>query len=80
MNKVLNKIKLSKNPIIISGHEVAFFDAFKAAGKFAENIGAPVYQQTMPHGAHFFQNTQIILVLLIDLKKMSMKYYQTMIY
>ena len=53
LNKVLNKIKLSKNPIIITGNEVGLFDAFKTAGKFAENIGAPVYQQTMPYGAHF---------------------------
>ena len=44
----------AKSPVIISGHEVATSDALAQAARFAEILGAPVYQQTVAHGAHYF--------------------------
>jgi benzoylformate decarboxylase len=44
----------AERPAIVSGHEVAMSDALSEAGRLAEALGAPVYQQTVPHGAHFF--------------------------
>ncbi len=43
----------AKSPVIISGHEVATSDALAQAARFAEILGAPVYQQTVAHGAHY---------------------------
>jgi benzoylformate decarboxylase len=43
----------AKRPVIISGHEVAMADALDGAARLAELLGAPVFQQTVPHGAHF---------------------------
>ncbi len=54
LNKIIERILKSNNPVIISGHEISAFNAFKEAGEFASLIGAPVYQQTVQYGAHFF--------------------------
>jgi benzoylformate decarboxylase len=43
----------SKNPAIIAGHEIVTSDALAEAARFAEALGAPVYQQTVPYGSHF---------------------------
>ena len=53
IQEIIKKIINSNYPIIVSGHEVACFDAFKEITKFAEIIGAPVFQQTVPHGSHY---------------------------
>ena len=39
--------------MIIVGHEIASTNALDEAGRFATLVGAPVWQQTVPHGAHF---------------------------
>lgn len=43
----------AKNPVIIAGHELASSGGFHEAAQFAEVLGAPVYQQTVPYAAHF---------------------------
>jgi benzoylformate decarboxylase len=43
----------AKNPVIIAGDEIVTSDAHAEATAFAEALGAPVYQQTVPYGAHF---------------------------
>ena len=43
----------AERPVIVSGHEVATSDALAEAARLAEVLGAPVYQQTVPYGAHF---------------------------
>ena len=57
INEVLmqlaRRVLAATNPVIVAGHEIATGDAFEAAGRFAELLGAPVYQQTVPYGAHF---------------------------
>ena len=50
---IKKKMLQAKKPIIISGHEVAQTNAFDEITKFSEIIGAPVYQQTVPHGSHY---------------------------
>ena len=39
--------------MIICGHELVAADAWAEAAALSECLGAPVYQQTVPHGAHF---------------------------
>ena len=53
MADTVNKIVAAKNPVILAGHEIVVADAFAEASAFADLIGAPVYQQTVPNGAHF---------------------------
>ena len=43
----------ARNPVIIAGQELATHDALSEAATLAEILGAPVYQQTIPCGAHF---------------------------
>lgn len=43
----------SKTPVIVAGSEVVTSDAQDAVADLAEALGAPVYQQTVPSGAHF---------------------------
>jgi benzoylformate decarboxylase len=51
--RLAEKLISAKRPVIVSGHEVAMADALEEAARLAEVLGAPVYQQTVPHGAHF---------------------------
>lgn len=43
----------ARNPVLVAGHELQVYDALDIAGELAELLGAPVYQQTMPHSAQF---------------------------
>ena len=43
----------AERPVIIVGDEIVKSDALQAAAKFAETLGAPVYQQSVAYGAHF---------------------------
>jgi benzoylformate decarboxylase len=43
----------AERPVIIVGDEVVKSDALGAAAAFAQTLGAPVYQQSAPYGAHF---------------------------
>src|SRR5215469_5058928 len=43
----------AERPVIITGHEIVRSDAFAEVARFAEVLGAPVYDQTVLHGAHF---------------------------
>ena len=52
--RLAERLLSAKRPVIVSGHEVAMADALAEAARLAEVLGAPVYQQTVPHGAHFF--------------------------
>jgi benzoylformate decarboxylase len=53
VDALATRILQAKNPVIIAGHEVATSNALNEAAHFAELLGAPVYQQTVPYGAHF---------------------------
>jgi len=51
--RLADRLIRAKHPVIVAGHEIATSDAFEEAGAFASALGAPVYQQTAPWGAHF---------------------------
>lgn len=53
LQRLAERMLKARRPVIISGHEVAVSDALAEAAKLAEVLGAPVYQQTVPYGAHF---------------------------
>ncbi len=53
LHRLAQRLLTAKRPVIVSGHEVATADALAEAAELAELLGAPVYQQTVPHGAHF---------------------------
>ena len=53
LQRLAARVLAAERPVIISGHEVATRDALAQAAQLAELLGAPVYQQTMPYGAHF---------------------------
>ena len=54
LERLAERLLAAKRPVLISGHEVATSDALDEAAKLAELLGAPVFQQTVPHGAHFY--------------------------
>ncbi len=43
----------AQNPAIVAGPEIVTSDAFREIAEFADALGAPAYQQTIPYGAHF---------------------------
>ena len=43
----------AERPVIGVGDETVKSDALEAAAKFAQTLGAPVYQQSVAYGAHF---------------------------
>ncbi len=53
LQRLADRLAAAKRPIIVAGEEIQSSDAFDEAARFAEVLGAPVYQQTVPHGAHF---------------------------
>ena len=53
LSRLAGRLLRAERPVIVSGHEVATGDALDEAARFAEALGAPVYQQTVPWGAHF---------------------------
>ena len=53
LERLSARILAASNPVIIAGHEIATDDALEEAAAFASIVGCPVYQQTVPYGAHF---------------------------
>ncbi len=53
LDLAINVTLRSKTPVIVAGSEVVTSDAQDAVAGLAEALGAPVYQQTVPSGAHF---------------------------
>ncbi|MCB1509628.1 MAG: thiamine pyrophosphate-binding protein [Hyphomicrobiaceae bacterium] len=52
--KVLaERVLKAEKPVIIAGDEIVKSDAMAAAAAFASALGAPVWQQSTPYGAHF---------------------------
>lgn len=47
------RLVTAERPALLVGHEVVTSDAFDEIARFAEVLGAPAYQQTVPYGAHF---------------------------
>ena len=51
--RLADRLLTAANPVIVAGHELATRNALAEAADLAERLGAPVYQQTVPYGAHF---------------------------
>ena len=48
------RVLAASRPAILAGPEIVSSDALKEAAELADMLGVPVYQQTVPHGAHFY--------------------------
>jgi len=53
LDRLAKRLLQAERPVIIVGDEIVKSDALEAAAAFAETLGAPVYQQSAPYGAHF---------------------------
>ena len=53
LERLARRLLAARNPVIICGHELVASDAWKEAAALSKGLGAPVWQQTVPHGAHF---------------------------
>ena len=53
LDKLATRLLEAQRPVIIVGDEIVKSDALEAAAAFAQTLGAPVYQQSAPYGAHF---------------------------
>lgn len=54
LESLARRLLAAKNPMILAGTELVGGNAgFNEAARLAEILGCPVYQQTVPHGAHF---------------------------
>jgi len=51
--QLAERILAAENPVVVIGDELVKSDALQEAAEFASALGAPVYQQTAPYGAHF---------------------------
>src|SRR5207253_4982278 len=52
LQALMQRILKAERPVIIVGDEIVKSDALLDAAAFAETLGAPVWQQTAPYGAH----------------------------
>jgi benzoylformate decarboxylase len=53
LDALAKRLLKAERPVIVVGDEMVKSDALQVAAKFAETLGAPVYQQSAPYGAHF---------------------------
>jgi benzoylformate decarboxylase len=53
LERLAQRLLTAVNPVIVAGHELQSRDAWAEATRFAELLGAPVYQQTVPYAAHY---------------------------
>jgi len=53
LERLARRVLLPERPVIVVGDELVKSDALQAAAAFAEALGCPVYQQSVPYGAHF---------------------------
>ena len=53
LDRLAKRLLEAERPVIIVGDEIVKSDALAVAAAFAQTLGAPVYQQSAPYGAHF---------------------------
>jgi benzoylformate decarboxylase len=53
LRRLADRLLAAERPVMLAGSESVTSDAFAEAARFAETLGAPVYQQTVVSGAHF---------------------------
>src|SRR3954467_9554238 len=57
LQALAQRIIKAERPVIIVGDEIVKSDALEEAARFAEALGAAVWQQTAPYGAHFLSES-----------------------
>ena len=53
IDRLARRLLAARNPVIVCGQELVAANAWAEAARLSERLGAPVFQQTVPHGAHF---------------------------
>jgi benzoylformate decarboxylase len=53
LDALARRLLAAERPVIVAGDEIVKSDALEPAAAFAETLGATVYQQSAPYGAHF---------------------------
>jgi benzoylformate decarboxylase len=53
----VRRLQAAERPVIIAGDELVKSDALAEAAAFAERLGCPAYQQSVPYGAHFLSES-----------------------
>jgi benzoylformate decarboxylase len=53
LEALVKRLLKAERPVIVVGDETVKSDALEAAARFAQTLGAPVYQQSVAYGAHF---------------------------
>mgnify|MGYP002835783237 CR=1 FL=1 len=53
LEQLADRLLAAQKPCIVCGDEIVKSDALAEAGDFATTLGAAVYQQSVPYGAHF---------------------------
>lgn len=53
LRALAHRILAAECPVMIVGDEIVSSDALQEAAEFAQTLGCPVLQQTIPFGAHF---------------------------
>lgn len=53
LRSLAHRILAAERPVMIVGDEIVSSDALQEAAEFAQALGCPVLQQTIPFGAHF---------------------------
>jgi benzoylformate decarboxylase len=61
LQALAQRILKAERPVIIVGDEIVKSDALQEAAAFAETLGAPVWQQTAPYGAHFLSESRCFM-------------------
>ena len=57
LSTLADRILKAERPLIVAGDEIVKSDAMAEAARFAELIGAPATQQSVPYGAHFLSES-----------------------
>jgi len=57
VSALADRILKAERPLIVAGDEIVKSDAMAEAARFAELIGAPAMQQSVPYGAHFLSES-----------------------
>lgn len=53
LQALAEQLQRAQRLVIVAGHELATTDSLQLAAELATRLAAPVYQQTVVHGAHF---------------------------
>lgn len=61
LEKLAARLMAARNPVIVCGHEINTRDALAEAARFAELLGAAVYQQTVPYTAQYFSEHALFM-------------------